>query len=89
MCHTKFTTQVYSLFGSGYVLEAHDPDSMNGNRRSPLKRRALLTVAILALSTAAGAYAAWNRTPDDLWTQEVPASVLKLPGGFGVDEAVY
>jgi hypothetical protein len=86
MRHTKYTTQVYSLFGGGYVLEAHDPNSMNDNKRSPLKRRAL--VAVLVLSTAAGAYAAWNRTTD-VWTQEVPATVMKLPGGFGMDDAVY
>lgn len=88
MRHTRYTTQIYSLFGGGYVLEAHDADRPKGDKRSLARRRAVLAVSILALSTAAGAYAAWNRTTD-VWTQDVPAIMFKLPGGFGVDEAVY
>jgi len=91
MLQSKYTTQVYSLFGGGYVPEAHGGDPNNENKPSPVRRRAFLTVVILALSTAAGAIAAtnWNRISPDIWTQETPASVMKMPGGFGVDEALY
>jgi uncharacterized membrane protein YidH (DUF202 family) len=91
MLQSKYTTQVYSLFGGGYVPEAHGADPNDGNKRSPLRRRTFLTVVILAISTAAGAIAAtnWNRTSPDIWTQETPASAMKLPGGFGVDEILY
>jgi hypothetical protein len=43
------------------------------------------------ISTAAGAIAVtnWNRTSPDIWTQETPVSVMKLPGGFGVEEVLY
>jgi len=91
MLQSKYTTQVYSLFGGGYVPEAHGADPNDGNKRSPLRRRTFLTVVILAISTAAGAIAAtnWNRAVPDIWTQETPASAMKLPGGFGVDEILY
>ena len=92
MRQTKFTTQIYSLFGAGYVLEAHNPDSVGRSKQSPRKRNAVLAVLILGVSTAAGAIAttSWHRPADaEVWAQETPASVLKLPGGFGVDDAVY
>jgi uncharacterized membrane protein YidH (DUF202 family) len=91
MLQSKYTTQVYSLFGGGYVPEAHGADPNDGNKRSPVRRRTFLTVVILAISTAAGAIAAtnWNRAVPDIWTQETPASAMKLPGGFGVDEILY
>jgi hypothetical protein len=91
MRQSKYTTQVYSLFGGGYVLEAHGGDPNDENKRSPVRRRALLTVAILALSTAAGAIAAtnWNKTNPDIWTQGAPISVMKLPGGFGIEDVLY
>ena len=91
MLQSKYTTQVYSLFGGGYVPEAHGADPHNGNKPPPVRRRTFLTVVILAISTAAGAIAAtnWNRAVPDIWTQETPASAMKLPGGFGVDEILY
>ncbi|MEA2978650.1 MAG: hypothetical protein QOF09_473 [Alphaproteobacteria bacterium] len=93
MEQTTNSTQVYSPFGSGYVPEDHDPDLVNGPEPSPRKRAVLFLVSALALSTAAGAIAAttWNRmnSPEQVWTQEAPSSVLKLPGGFGVDDAIY
>ena len=92
MLQSKYTTQVYSLFGGGYVLEAHGADPKDGNRRrSPARRRTFLTVVILAISTVAGAIAAtnWYRGSPDIWTQETSASAMKLPGGFGVDEVLY
>jgi hypothetical protein len=91
MLQSKYTTQVYSLFGAGYVPEAHDADPHNGNKPSPVRRRTFLTVVVLAVSTAAGAIAAtnWHRASPDIWTQETPASAMKLPGGFGVDEVLY
>jgi hypothetical protein len=91
MLQSKYTTQVYSLFGGGYVPEAHGADPHDENKPSPARRRTFVTVAILAISTAAGAVAAtnWKRASSDIWTQETPASAMKLPGGFGVDEVLY
>ena len=93
MGQTTNSTQVYSPFGSGYVPESHDPDLVKRPKPSRRKRAVLLLVSGLALSTVAGAIAAttWNRMnqPDEVWAQETPSSVLKLPGGFGVDDAVY
>ena len=90
MPQTQHTTQVYSPFGSGYVPEAHDPDQANKPRPFYRKRGVLLVVCLLAVS-AAGAIAAttWNRHAPEAWAQEVPSSVLKLPGSFGVDDAFY
>jgi hypothetical protein len=86
MGQTTNTTQVYSPFGSGYVPEAHDPEKPKARRN-----RGILLVGSLLAVSAAGAIAAttWNRSSPDVWAQEAPSSVLKLPGGFGVDDAVY
>jgi hypothetical protein len=93
MEQTTNCTQVYSPFGSGYVPESHDPDLIRGPKPPRRKRAVLLLVSVLALSTAAAAIAAttWSRMnyPEQVWAQEAPSSVLKLPGGFGVDDAIY
>jgi hypothetical protein len=92
MRHTTHTTQVYSLFGAGYVLEAHGPGPFKGSKHSPGKRGALVVALLLAVTTAAGAIASTsrNRAPKpDLWKQQTPSIVMKLPGGFGVEDALY
>ena len=92
MEQTTNSTQVYSPFGSGYVPESHDPDRARP-KHSRRKRVVLVLVSVLAVSTAVGAIAAttWSRmnNAEQVWAQEAPSSVLKLPGGFGVDDAVY
>jgi hypothetical protein len=91
MGQTTNTTQVYSPFGSGYVPEAHDPNRLEKPKPFHRRRGAVLLAFLLAVSTAAGAIAGLHRAmqPDEIWAQETPSSVLKLPGGFGVDDAVY
>jgi hypothetical protein len=91
MGQTTNTTQVYSPFGSGYVPEAHDPDQLKRPKPFHRRRGAVLLAFLLAVSTAAAAIAGWHRVTqqDEIWAQETPPSVLKLQGGFGVDDAVY
>jgi hypothetical protein len=92
MEQTTNSTQVYSPFGSGYVPESHDSDRVIP-KHSHRKRVVLVLVSVLAVSMAAGAIAAttWNRmnNAEQVWAQEAPSGVLKLPGSFGVNDAVY
>jgi hypothetical protein len=92
MGETPNTAQIISLFGSGYVPEAHGAEHVKEPQPFHRQRGVIVLLCLLALSTAAGAIAAtnWSRTapvPDEVWS--TPTAVLKLPGGFGVDDAIY
>jgi hypothetical protein len=92
MDQTPHTTQIYSPFGAGYVPEAHSANPANDNKAVWRKRGPLLIGALLAASTAAGAITltSWTRSSfDEIWTQQSLPSVMKLPGAFGIDEAIY
>ena len=60
---------------------------------SGLQRKgAMILVAALIAVTIAGAIAANSRTDTgtrELGKQTTPAFILNLPGGFGVEEALY
>jgi len=92
MSETPNSTQIISPFGSGYVPESHDPD--RGEKPKPFhqQRGVIVLSCLFALFIAAGCIAvtAWShkaQAPGETWG--TPSGVLKLPGGFGVDDAVY
>lgn len=92
MAETPNTTQIISPFGSGYIPESHDPQRAKEPNPFYRQRGVIVLLCLLALSTAAGAIASttWSRkvqVQDETWG--TPTGILKLPGGFGVDEAIY
>ena len=92
MRQTKFTTQVYSLFGAGYVLEAHDPARCQKRAiswtQTPGEFCCRFLGHVLRCHCSHDVVSHGGETRE-VWAQQTPASVLKLPGGFGVDEPVY
>jgi hypothetical protein len=90
---TIYTTQVFSLFGGVYLPEYHDPDAPPRQERSGAggKWPAIICGLLIGATTAAGALTAVkniNARPA-LNQQSQPTILLKLPGGFGVDDALY
>lgn len=87
------TTQVYSVFGSGYVPEDHGHGVALKESGNPLREKWTITlVAFLCVAVTAGAIAAVNQTrapPPDLWKQATPTFILNLPGGYGVEQALF
>jgi hypothetical protein len=92
MRQTIFTTQVFSLFGGVYLPEYHDPDAPpKQNHGAGGKWPAVICGLIIGATTAAGAFTAVkhiNARPN-FGEQSQPTIMLKLPGGFGVDDAIY
>ena len=93
MRQTIYTTQVFSLFGGVYVPEYHDPDAPPKHERNGAggKWPAVILGLIIGATTAAGAFTATRHITarPNLTQQSQPTILLKLPGGFGVDDAIY
>ena len=88
------STQVVTPFGSGYVPEDHGrgPALEEPRKRSRTKWAMVLTVALFGATTAAAAITASNRNcapVPKLWQQSQPSILLKLPGSFGFEDALY
>ena len=88
------STQVVTPFGSGYVPEDHGrgPALEEPRKRSRGKLAMVLTVALFGATTAAAAITASSRNcapVPKLWQQSQPSILLKLPGSFGFEEALY
>ena len=88
------STQVVTPFGSGYVPEDHGrgPALEEPRKRSRGRLAMVLTVALFGATTAAAAITASNRNcaaVPKLWQQSQPSILLKLPGSFGFEDALY
>ena len=88
------STQVVTPFGSGYVPEDHGRGPALDEPRKPSRAKwaIVLTVALFGATTAAAAITASNRNcapVPKLWQQSQPSILLKLPGSFGFEDAVY
>ena len=97
MTKTIHSTQIVTPFGSGYVPENHAPDhGVAPALEEPSKRGAglaiVLTVALFGATTAAAAISASKRdcaSVPKLWQQNPPSILMKLPGYYGPDEALF
>jgi hypothetical protein len=88
------STQVVTPFGSGYVPEDHGrgPALEEPRKRSRTKLAMVLTVALFGATTAAAAITASHRNcapVPKLSQQSQPSILLKLPGSFGFEDALY
>jgi hypothetical protein len=87
-------TQIVTPFGTGYVHEDHDPVPAleEPGKRSGTRWAIVLTIALFGATTAAAAISASNRTcasVPKLWQQTPPSLLMKLPGYYGPDEALF
>ena len=94
MTNTIHNTQIVTPFGNGYVHEDHGPCLALGEpTKRPGGRLAIvLTVALFGATTAAAAISASNRNcaaVPKLWQQTPPSLLMKLPGYYGPDEALF
>ena len=97
MSKTIHSTQIVTPFGSGYVPEDHRLDrgpvpALEEPRKSGGRLAIALTVAVFGASTAAAAISASSRNcaaVPKLWEQNQPSILMKLPGYYGPDEALY
>ena len=94
MTRTIHSTQIVSPFGTGYVHEDHSP--VPGLKEPRKQRGALLaivlTVALFGATTAAATLSASNRNcspAPQTWQQRQPSLLMKLPGYYGSDEALF
>jgi hypothetical protein len=95
MSKTIHSTQIVTPFGSGYVPEDHRPE--HGAVLDEPKKRGgrlaiALTVALFGATTAAAAISASGRncaSVPKLWEQNQPSILMKLPGYYGPDEALF
>ena len=88
------STQVVTPFGSGYVPEDHGrgPALEEPRKRSRGRLAMVLTVALFGATTAAAAITVSSRNcapVPKLWQQSQPSILLKLPGSFGFEDALY
>ena len=98
MTKTIHSTQIVTPFGSGYVPEDHSPDHGPGaapeepTKRPGARLAIVLTVALFGATTAAAAISASSRSCSSvpkLWQQNPPSILMKLPGYYGPDEALF
>ena len=97
MSKTIHSTQIVTPFGSGYVPEDHSLDHgpVPGLEEPGKRGGALaiaLTVALFGATTAAAAISASSRSCSSvpkLWQQNPPSILMKLPGYYGPDEALF
>jgi hypothetical protein len=93
MRHTTHTTQVFTLFGGGYVPEDHGRAFTLGE---PVKRSGKMTLilvaALFSATTAAAAVTVSSRVTapaPKIWYQNPPTLLMKLPEPFGVAEMLF
>jgi len=97
MTNTIHSTQIVTPFGSGYVPENHAADqgavpALEEPRKRGVGLAIILTVALFGATTAAAAISASNRncaSVPKLWQQNPPSILMKLPGYYGPDEALF
>ena len=94
MTNTIHSTQIVTPFGTGYVHEDHGPGlALKEPRKQPGARWAIvLTVALFGATTGAAAISASSRNCSPvpkLWEQNPPSILMKLPGYYGPDEALF
>jgi hypothetical protein len=88
------STQIFSLFGGGYVPEEHGRGLAldEPRKRSGARWAIVLTVALFGVTTTAAAITASSRSCAQVsrsWQQELPANLMKFPGAVGFGEALY
>ena len=94
MTETIHSTQIVTPFGTGYVHEDHGPSSALAERK---KQRGaglaiFLTVALFGATTAAAAISASKQNcaaVPKLWQQTPPSILMKLPGYYSTEEALF
>jgi hypothetical protein len=94
MLQTIHTTQIFTLFGGAYVHEDHGNGPALGKicKASGTRRTAVVCALLTAVTTTAAALTAANypHTPlPNLWQQNPPTILLKLPDWFGLENALY
>ena len=98
MASTIHNTQIVTPFGSGYVPEDHGsarglvPALEEPTKRPGAGLAIVLTVALFGATTAAAAISASSRncaSVPKLWQQNPPSILMKLPGYYGPDEALF
>jgi hypothetical protein len=94
MTNTVHSTQIVTPFGNGYVHEDHGPGlALDEPKKRPGAGLAIvLTVALFGVTTAAAAISAskQNCAPvPKLWHVTPPSLLMKLPGSYGPDEALF
>jgi len=91
---TIHSTQIVSPFGTGYVHEDHRPIpalKARGKQRGALLAIAL-TVALFGATTAAATLSASNRnclSAPQTWQPGQPSLLMRLPGYYGPDMALF
>jgi hypothetical protein len=94
MDQTTHSTQVFSMFGAGYVAEAHGSASLGfepTTRRSTAKWVAVVGTLLLGATTA-GAVAASQRSHPSipkLWLQPKPAFLVNLADVGSVEPNLF
>jgi hypothetical protein len=88
------STQIVTPFGTGYVHEDHGPGTaLEEPRKQPGARLAIvLTVALFGATTAAATISASSRncaSVPQVWQQNPPSILMKLPGYYGTDEMLF
>jgi hypothetical protein len=97
MSKTIHSTQIVTPFGSGYIPEDHRPDhgsvpALEEPRKRGGRLAIALTVALFGATTAAAAISASSRSCTSVpkfWEQNQPSILMKLPGYYGPDEALF
>jgi hypothetical protein len=97
MSKTIHSTQIVTPFGSGYVTEDHrlhhgPVAALEEPRKRGGKMAIALTVALFGASTAAAAISASSRSCTSVpkfWEQNQPSILMKLPGYYGPDDALF
>ncbi len=94
MTETIHSTQIVTPFGTGYVHEDHGPGlALAERKKRPGAGLAIfLTVALFGATTAAAAISASKQNcaaVPKLWQQAPPSILMKLPGYYGPEEALF
>ena len=94
MTNTIHNTQIVTPFGNGYVHEDHGscPALGETKKRPGAGLAIVLTVALFGVTTAAAAISASKQNcaaVPKLWQQTPPSLLMKLPGYYGPDEALF
>jgi hypothetical protein len=94
MTETIHSTQIVTPFGTGYIHEDHGAGSAlaEPKKRPGAGLAIFLTVALFGATTAAAAISASKQNcaaVPKLWQQTPPSILMKLPGYYGPEEALF